>query len=68
MSEIGNAVEISDSHLYKVTMVVAIPNYLIGLNNQHQATAIDFILEGLTDDAVTVLDVQETKLGLVVTE
>ena len=68
MSEIGNAVEISDSHLYRVTMVVAIPNYLTGLNNQHQATAIDFILEGLDDDAVTVLDVQETKLGLVVTE
>ena len=67
MSEIGNAVEISDSYLYKVTMVVAIPNYLTGLNNEHQATAIDFILEGLTDDAVTVLDVKEIKLGLVET-
>jgi len=68
MSNISNPIEITDSHLYRVTMVVAIPNYSTGLNNQHQATAIDFILESLTDDAVTVLDVKETKLGLVETE
>jgi hypothetical protein len=69
MSEIANAVEISDSHLYKVTMVVAIPNYSTTFGNEYTATALDVILNMISNEPeITVLDVQETKLGLVVTE
>ena len=69
MSEIGNAVEISDSHLYKVTMVVAIPNYSTSFGNEYTATALDVILNMISNEPeITVLDVKETKLGLVVTE
>ena len=69
MSEIGNAVEISDSHLYKVIMVVAIPNHSTTFGNEYTATALDVILNMVSNEPeITVLDVKETKLGLVVTE
>jgi hypothetical protein len=59
---------INDSHLFQVTMVVAIPNYSIGCKNQHQITAIDYILQSFSDDEITVLEIKESKLSLWVTE
>ena len=59
-------VEISDSHLYKITMVVAIPNYSTTFGNEHHITAMDFIFGSISNEPeITVLDIQETKLGLV---
>ena len=67
MSEIGQAVVMNDAHLYKVEMIVSIPNYSVGFGNQHTITATDFILDILSNEVeITVLDVKETKLGLVV--
>ena len=69
MSEIGNAVEISDSYLYKVTMVVAIPNYSTTFGNEHNVTALDMIVEMISNEPeIAILDVKETKLRLVETE
>jgi hypothetical protein len=68
MSETGKAVLINDAHLYKVELVVSIPNYSCArYGNQHTITATDFILDVLSNEVeITVLDVKETKLGLVV--
>jgi hypothetical protein len=69
MSDTANAVEITDSHLYKVIMVVAIPNYSTTFGNEYTATALDVILNMVSNEPeITVLDVKETKLGLVETE
>jgi hypothetical protein len=56
-------VEISDSHLYKVTLVVAIPNYTSDMGAVQQATAVDLIMDFLSNDPeITVLDVSEKRL------
>jgi len=66
MSDIGNPIEITDSHLYRVTLVVAIPNYSTTFGNEHQVTALDMILDIVGNEPeIAVLDSKETKLRLV---
>jgi hypothetical protein len=67
MSETGEAVQISDAHLYRVSMIVSIPNYSVGFGNEQTMTALDLILDILSNECeITVIDVNETKLALVV--
>jgi hypothetical protein len=69
MSDIGNPIEITDSHLYKVTLVVAIPNYSTTFGNEHHVTALDMILDIVGNEPeIAVLDSKETKLRLVQSE
>jgi hypothetical protein len=68
MSDIGKPIEITDSHLYSVTLVVAIPNYSTTVN-EHHVTALDMILDIVGNEPeIAVLDSKETKLRLVETE
>lgn len=69
MSEIAKAIEITDSHLYSVTLVVAIPNYSTTFGNEYHVTALDMILDIVGNEPeIAVLDSKETKLRLVETE
>jgi hypothetical protein len=66
MSDTPNIIALSDSHLYKVTLVVAIPNYSTTFGNEYSATALDMILESISHEPeIAVLDSRETKLVLV---
>ena len=59
-------IEISDSHLYKVTLVVAIPNYSTTFANEYNVSALDIILDIIGNEPeMEVLDAKEMKLGLV---
>ena len=58
-------VEMNDSMLYKVTLVVAIPNYTFDMNAVQQSTAVDLVMEMLSHEPeITVLDVSEKRLEL----
>lgn len=58
-------VEINDSHLYKVTFVVAIPNYTSDMGAEQHASALDLMMDLLVHDPeISVLDVSETRLEL----
>lgn len=57
--------KIHDSHLYKVTFVVAIPNFTSDMGSQQQATAMELLMDLLVHDPdITVLDVTESRLEL----
>jgi len=59
-------IDISDSHLYSVTLVVSIPNYSTTFGNEYNVTALDVILDMISNEPeMEVLDSKETKLGLV---
>ena len=59
-------IEISDSHLFSVTLVVAIPNYGTTFGNEYNVTALDVILDIIGNEPeMEVLDAKEIKLGLV---
>lgn len=59
-------IDISDSHLYKVTLVVALPNYSLTFGNEYNVTALDVILDIIGNEPeMEVLDSKEMKLGLV---
>jgi hypothetical protein len=69
MSDQSKPIEITDSYLYKVTLVVAIPNYSTTFGNEHQVTGLDMILDIVGNEPeIAVLDSKETKLRLVETE
>jgi hypothetical protein len=69
MSEITDSLKELDSHLYKVTLVVAIPNYSPTFGDKYTVSALDVVLELLSHEAeITVLDSKEMKLRLVETE
>ena len=66
MSDTPNIIALSDSHLYKVTLVVAIPNYSTTFGNEYSATALDMIFESISHEPeIAVLDSHESKLALV---
>jgi hypothetical protein len=66
MSNISNPIEITDSHLYRVTLVVAIPNYSTTFGDEHHVSALDMILDIVgKEPEIAVLDSKETKLRLV---
>jgi len=56
--------ELEDSRLYRVELVVALPNYSVG-DNSTEPTAIDAILQMICGDPeLLVLNANETKLQL----
>lgn len=58
-------VEIEDSHLYKVTFVVAIPNYTSDMGAKQQASALDLMMDLLMHEPdITILNISETRLEL----
>ena len=55
----------NDSVIYKVTLVVAVPNYTGDFNAVQQMTAMDFMIDALSNNPeVTILDTAETRLEL----
>ena len=59
-------IDISDSHLFSVTLVVALPNYSTTFGNEYNVTALDVILDMISNEPeIEVLDSKEMKLGLV---
>lgn len=58
-------VEINDSYLYKVTLVVAIPNYTPDMGAEQPCSAVDLIMDHVIHDPeITILDVSEKRLEL----
>ncbi len=58
-------VPINDSILYKVTLVVAIPNYSSDMGSPQVATGSDLVMEMLGHEPeISVLDVSEQRLEL----
>lgn len=58
-------VEINDTHLYKVTLVIGIPNYTGDMGAEQSATGADLLLDLLSHDPeITVIDVSEKRLEL----
>lgn len=63
------SLEISDSHLFKVTLVVAITKYSTTFGDEHDVTALDLIVEMISNDPeIAIIDMKETKLELVETQ
>jgi len=61
----GEIVKITDSHLYKIEMVVAMTSFTSGFGAEKTATALDFVLDVLSGDHdLLVLDSKETRLEL----
>lgn len=59
-------IEMNDSHLYEVTLVLAIPNYTAGMGAVQQVSGADLVMEFLSNDPeITVLNVAEKRLVLV---
>ena len=69
MSVLKTELVINDSFIYTVTMVVAIPNYSTTFDDKYNVSALDVILNVISNEPeITVLDSNESKLGLWVTE